>query len=283
MASCGAEMGHIVVGVDGSPQADRALRWAVCEAEVRATSIEIVHCYVTPGGGPVPRAQEHQLAETRLAAVTTRNREVLAHITWSVAAVPVVAVPSSGLVAAAVDAELVVVGARGADGFQRLRLGSTGYRTAAHSMVPVAVISADGGGSEEMDGHRPLVVGVDGSPAARRALHWAIDEAGRRAVPVTVAHAYRSPDPATPEVEAAAREEAAALMRGLEQDVQVDGPDIETVIMRGAPAGGLLALSGNDRLLVVGTRGGGPQRDMPFGSVSHQCLHHACGPVVIVP
>jgi nucleotide-binding universal stress UspA family protein len=277
-----ADKGRIIVGVDGSPQADRALRWAVREAELRMSTVAIVHCFVG-GGGPVARAQERQLAETRLEAITARNRDLLDRVQWSVAATAVAAVPSSGLIAAAVDAELLVVGARGAEGFQRLRLGSTGYRTAAHSTVPVAVISADGGGSEEMDGRRPLVVGVDGSPTGRRALRWAIDEGRRRAVRVTVAHAYRLPVPATPEADVNAREDADAILRGLAHDMADDRVLVETVIVHGAPAGSLLELSGSDRLLVVGTRGSGPLTDMPFGSVSHQCLHHACGPTVIVP
>ncbi|HEX6257319.1 MAG TPA: universal stress protein [Euzebyales bacterium] len=272
-------MGRIVVGVDGSPPADRALRWAVREARLRSSAVEVVHCFIAHGSGPVTRAQEQQLADTRLEAITIRNRDALDRVTWRAATTAVRAVPSSGLIAAAVDADLLVVGARDAEGFHRLRLGSTGYRTAAHSPVPVAVIGADGGGPEDMDARRPLVVGVDGSPAAHRALLWAVDEARRRSVSLTVAHAYQPTVPATPEAEAAARHAAEAIVRGLEHDTVT----VETVVVRGTPAGRLLELSGSDRLLVIGTRGGGPLSDMPFGSVSHQCLHHACGPTVIVP
>ncbi len=276
-------MGRIVVGVHGSPPADRALRWAVREARLRSSAVEIVHCFVWHRAGPVTRAQEQQLAETRLDAITTRNRDTLDRVEWSAATTAVGGVPSSGLIAAAVDAELLVVGARGAEGFHRLRLGSTGYRTAARSPVPVAVISTDGGGPEDMDAQRPLVVGVDGSPAAHRALLWAVDEARRRSVTLTVAHVYQPTVPATPEAAAAARHAAEAIVRGLEHDIAGDRVTVETVVVCGTPAGSLLELSGSDHLLVIGTRGGGPLTDMPFGSVSHQCLHHACGPTVIIP
>jgi nucleotide-binding universal stress UspA family protein len=272
-------MERIVVGVDGSAAADRALRWAVREARLRAAEVEVVHCFVAHGAGAVARAQQHQHAQARLEAVTARNRVDLDEVTWHGAVVPVVAVPSTGLIAAAADADLLVVGARGAEGFQRLRLGSTGFRSAARATVPVAVISADGGAAAEAeDVHRALVVGVDDSAPARRALRWALAEATRRAVPVTVAHAYQ---PAGPDD--AARAEAAA--QGLLRTMDVDGSavPVTAVAARGTPASVLLELTCSDHVLVVGARGAGPESDLPFGSVSHQCLHHACGPTVIVP
>lgn len=250
---------------------------------MRSSAVEIVHCFLTRGTGPVVRAQEQKLAEVRLDVITTRNRHELDRVTWSAATTAVGAVPSSGLIAAAADAELLVVGARGADGFQRLRLGSTGYRTAARSPVPVAVISGDGGGSEGMDARRPLVVGVDGSPAAHRAFLWAVDETRRRAVSLTIAHAYQLTAPVTLEAAAAARHAAEAMVEGLEHVTSGDPVMVETAVVCGTPADSLLELTGGDRMLVIGTRGGGPLTDMPFGSVSHQCLHHAYGPTVIVP
>lgn len=272
---------HLVVGVDGSATADRALRWAVREARLRAADLEIVHCYITHGTDAVAWAQEQQHAEARLEAITARNRADLDVVTWRCTTVPVAAVPSTGLVAAAADADadLLVVGARGAEGFQRLRLGSTGFRSAARATVPVAVISADGGGAAEVaDAQRALVVGVDDSAPARRALAWALEEAARRAVPVTVAHAYR---PAGPDDAGRAEEAAGELLRALGTDGAA--VPVRLVATRGTPASVLLELACADHLLVVGARGAGPDSDLPFGSVSHQCLHHACGPTVVVP
>lgn len=45
----------------------------------------------------------------------------------------------------------------------------------------------------------------------------------------------------------------------------------------------LLDHSGINRLLVVGTHGRGAVGRVVLGSVSHQCLHHAMGSVVVVP
>lgn len=183
-------MQRIVVGLDGSPQADRALHWAVREAELRQAAIEVVHCYVLHAGGVVLHTPDRELADDRLTEIIDRNRGVLDRVRWTTETMGVLGSPSVGLVDAAEDAGLIVVGARGSGGFQRLRLGSTGYRTAAHSTAPVAVIHDEGDDSE--DGRRPLVVGVDGSRAATRALRWAVDEAQRRDVSVSAVSGHRA-------------------------------------------------------------------------------------------
>jgi nucleotide-binding universal stress UspA family protein len=65
---------------------------------------------------------------------------------------------------------------------------------------------------------------------------------------------------------------------GVPRDVAV-----QRLVKRGSPAAVLLGEAGTDRLLVVGTRGRRALGRMMFGSVSHQCLHDATGPVVVVP
>jgi nucleotide-binding universal stress UspA family protein len=49
-------------------------------------------------------------------------------------------VPSDELVKAAQDAELLVVGARGAGGFARLRMGSVSSQVSHHATCPVVVV-----------------------------------------------------------------------------------------------------------------------------------------------
>ncbi len=285
-----ADTQQIVVGVDGSPQADRALRWAVREAELRLATLSVVHCYVVHVRGLVLRVPDRDLAEDRLDEIVDRNRDVLDLVKWTAETTGVVSAPSAGLVDVGEDAALIVLGSRGSGGFQRLRLGSTGYRTAAHASTPVAVIHD--GGDEARDGRRSVVVGVDGSRGALRACRWARSEAARRGVPLTVVHAY-SADAALLRTMSAEererfltreREEAEQVIGDVLDDV--DAPediDIEPVIERGSAADVLLDHAGSDHLLVVGTRGHGALGRLVFGSVSHQCLHHASGPVVVVP
>jgi nucleotide-binding universal stress UspA family protein len=54
--------------------------------------------------------------------------------------------PAEELVNAAQDADLLVVGARGAGGFGRLHLGSVSSQVTHHARVPVVVVPDDGRG-----------------------------------------------------------------------------------------------------------------------------------------
>ncbi|WP_346434334.1 universal stress protein [Candidatus Protofrankia californiensis] len=51
--------------------------------------------------------------------------------------------PGTTLIRQAADAQLLVVGARGHEGFAELLLGSTSHHCTHHSPCPVAVIHSD--------------------------------------------------------------------------------------------------------------------------------------------
>jgi nucleotide-binding universal stress UspA family protein len=139
-----------------------------------------------------------------------------------------------------------------------------------------------------------IVVGVDGSRAAERALQWAAAEARLRGSDITVAYAYQHPvtaswsdggsvvHPWMREAEDHARAAAEELVGRLAATV----PDVEVqpVIAEGErPADLLVRLSGDAELVVVGTRGHGAVAGMFLGSVSHQCVIRARCPVVVIP
>lgn len=283
-------MERIVVGVDGSHEADRALHWAVAEAQIRTAAVEVIHALVVHPYTPMFGDTDRDLAEARLKKVIDSNRDLLDRVTWSSSTVEVHGAAAAALVDAADQADLVVVGARGAGGFQKLSLGSTGYRTAAHASAPVAVVPGD---RSDRDGGRSLVVGVDDTPASARALQWALDEAHLRGTSVTVVHSYLLPVEMAPaasfnprtfeESREQVHTEAVALVERMVADAAVpQDVAVDRVVKAGSPAGVLLDLAG-DRMLVVGTRGRGSFSRAVFGSVSQQVLHHATGPVIVVP
>jgi nucleotide-binding universal stress UspA family protein len=284
-------MQRIVVGVDGSTQADRALAWAVHEAELRLAAVDVVHCYVVHARGVVMYVPDQDEAEARLDEIIDRNQHVLDRVKWTAGAMGVFNAPSAGLVDAGEDAALIVVGSRGAGGFDRLQLGSTGYRTAAHATAPVAVIPSTA--EDELHETHGLVVGVDGSQAAQRALRWAVEEADHRSVRLSVVHAFQLAVDPVMVARASDERRAQLLTRGQEAAEQavrdalaaadVSMADVTLVIEPGPPADVLVSHTGPGRLLVLGTHGRGAIGRMVFGSVSHQCLHHAAGPVVVVP
>lgn len=136
-----------------------------------------------------------------------------------------------------------------------------------------------------------IVVGVDGSRGARRALRWALAEAGRRGATVDVVHAW-SPTVllASPYVSAYVDPELEGNeAKQLLEEVVAEEVDARTGVLvnpfvaEGHAAAVLLDRAEGAELLVVGSRGRGGFAGLLLGSVSQQCVHHATCPVVVVP
>jgi nucleotide-binding universal stress UspA family protein len=134
-----------------------------------------------------------------------------------------------------------------------------------------------------------IVVGVDGSEGSRRAIRWAVREAGLRGADVHLVHAlaplpagsiYAEPMAA---IEQAAHE-VVDEARDLAVRVASDGPSVEVqaAVEFGQPAPVLLDASKGADLLVVGSRGRGAFAGLLLGSVSFHCASHARCPVVVV-
>jgi nucleotide-binding universal stress UspA family protein len=139
-----------------------------------------------------------------------------------------------------------------------------------------------------------VVVGVDGSENAWRALDWAKDEAklrgaGLRIVcsfedPVSmvgISTAFGSNSPIT--VDPALIEDAATAV--VEEARRRVGGEVhaELVARCDRPAPVLCETSRDAALLVVGSRGHKTVGSLLLGSVSNYVAHHSSCPVVIVP
>lgn len=133
--------------------------------------------------------------------------------------------------------------------------------------------------------HR-IVVGVDTSPCARRALEFAADEAARWGALLHVVSLYHELPaagsvviPMGLVVEAAEMVVAGAIHRAeeLEPSIVTKG---ETLLA--APGPGLTKVSQGATALVVGTRGHGKVGGLLLGSVSEYVLHHATCTTIVV-
>lgn len=137
---------------------------------------------------------------------------------------------------------------------------------------------------------RPVVVGIDGSPAALRAAQWAAVEAAARQVPLRLVQVL-------PEIDAPAFRPGGVKYRGavraLEKarDAAVgrsasDGdagvPVVETTVLHGTPEHVLLELSADATLIALGTTDIGFFSHMVLGSTTLVVTRDAHCPVVLV-
>lgn len=136
-----------------------------------------------------------------------------------------------------------------------------------------------------------IVVGVDGSEHARKALHWAIEEAKLRDATLVVVHAWHPPYIGATPLSGFAldtrliEEEADRVLRQAVTDATTAGLNAapEPRLVHGGAAHAILAEAENADLVVVGARGLGGFTGLLLGSVSQQVAHHTPCPVVIVP
>lgn len=142
----------VVVGIDGSAHGDAALRWALAEAEAHDDGqVTAVFSWQLPFvgfPGAFDRAELEQSAKDflveRISAVAPTPKVPLT---------PLVAEgdPAEALVAAAVGADLLVVGTRGRSPFMGAVLGAVSLRCATAATCPVTIVKLPGEKSEKQE------------------------------------------------------------------------------------------------------------------------------------
>ena len=139
-----------------------------------------------------------------------------------------------------------------------------------------------------------IVVGVDESEGAQRALSWALEEARIRGATLRVVHAVPPSETFFPYSTVAfegsqrhAEEARQAAEKALDELLDEVGATEGIIVERATPVGlaadVLVRESRDADLLVVGSRGRGGVRGLLLGSVSQQAVQHAHCPVVVIP
>lgn len=132
-----------------------------------------------------------------------------------------------------------------------------------------------------------IIVGVDESPYAEAALHWAAGHTAVTGEPLTAVMAWGyidqhhlDPDaPFDPEYTA---DIAAKVLDELVRRSIGDAPHVRRHATCDLPGPALLEAAQGASMLVVGARGMGGFRGLLLGSVSRHVLHHASCPVAVV-
>jgi len=140
-------MSGIIVGVDGSGHSQRALEWAMREAAIRQVPLtvltvnEAVRGYYSSmavyADDPVRTEDARKLAQAETDEVLDRLDEPRPA---SVTVTAVHGFPVEELINAGKDADMLVVGSRGAGGFTRLMMGSVADQVARHAHCPVLIV-----------------------------------------------------------------------------------------------------------------------------------------------
>jgi nucleotide-binding universal stress UspA family protein len=146
-------MPGIIVGVDGSGHSHRALDWAISEAAIRhapLTVLTVQQVMTSFWAGPAVYPGDAELAEQARKTVQDETDGALGKLAEDarppeVTVLAVVGLPAEAILGVAKDADMIVVGSRGAGGFKKLLLGSVASQVTHHAHVPVVVIPADNG------------------------------------------------------------------------------------------------------------------------------------------
>jgi nucleotide-binding universal stress UspA family protein len=144
-------MPGIVVGIDGSHHSTRALEWAFKEAALQHAPLTVltVHPVVASAwtGNPVRLGADSEDQEKMLQAAEELTAKVTGQLgdsrPDSVTVRAISGFPAKELIEASRDADLVVVGSRGAGGFAKLLVGSVGSQVVEHAHCPVVVVPTE--------------------------------------------------------------------------------------------------------------------------------------------
>jgi nucleotide-binding universal stress UspA family protein len=140
-------MSGIYVGIDGSSHSQLALEWAMREAVIRREPLTVIAVHEVPTsgwGGMIVYPQDSELRETSRKAAQEAVDKAAAQLGGaapsSVTVQGSIGLPAAELIELSRDADLLVIGSRGAGGFTRLIVGSTSTQVSQHAHCPVVIV-----------------------------------------------------------------------------------------------------------------------------------------------
>ncbi|HEY0903710.1 MAG TPA: universal stress protein [Marmoricola sp.] len=278
--------GTIVVGTDGSPSAERALEWAIDQAQLESRQLTLAHG-VDPSGSVWvdPAGVDHRAVLEALhsdaVVMLERAREQVARRAPDLVVHEVVRMSDARLTLLELseEAALVVVGSRGRGPIKSLLLGSVSLAVSREARCPVVVVRP----SQPAVARNGVLVGADGTERSLTTVEFAYRQASLHRLPLTIMHCFWDARPGTEEEPVASdvRLELAESIAGLGEKF----PDVQarTEIVRGMADERLVRASQRMDLVVVGAHHGGTLTTLLYGSIANAVLEHATCPVAIVP
>jgi nucleotide-binding universal stress UspA family protein len=281
----------IVVGVDGTDQSMRAVRYAVAEAERQECGLRLVHAIheTAPLAPMLPLVSVETFEEVGDRIVADAKQLVY---DLADGATPVETAVKAGnrthvLCEAGEDARAIVLGHRDRTVLGRVFTSSTTTGVAARAHCPVICVPASWAAGRE---HGRVVVGLDGSAPSLDALALAFAAAAERKAALTVLHAWKlsgvyddiiSNRVSMEDWRASTLEQMEQLVsewRSFYPDV-----DVEVDLRHQYPAPALVGASEGADLIVLGRRGHGAPLGVYLGSIARTLIRESRCPVEIAP
>jgi nucleotide-binding universal stress UspA family protein len=281
----------VVVGVDGSESALAAVRWGAIEAERRGVPLRLVtafdhpldHVVGNPGVGEELRRELSAGARRMIEGAVAVAEGTVTGLEISAEVVP--GFPIGVLGEESRRAQLVVLGSRGLGGLAGLLVGSVAVGLTARGACPVVVVRGE---DQDARSPRPVVVGVDGTPAGEAAIAFAYEAAASRGVELVAVHTWVDMEfapglaPLTDWRAIADEEEEVLAERLAGWGAKYPDVHVRRIVDRDGAARALVDWSRDAQLVVVGSRGRGNLAGLLLGSVSHAVLHRSHCPVAVV-
>lgn len=265
-----------IIGVDGSQHSRAAIDWGLKRAAQSGAHVELL--YVADDSflsESVAFLSEAQQASEQMLELEIEYARAAGY-TGTISGTALVGHPIAEIEEASRNVDLVILGAHSGSKFAGSFFGTRAVKIAAVAHCPVAVVPLEVQGTPQPS----VVVGIDGSEAAQKAIAFAAEEASFRGVPLVAVYAWMPP--LTPGLEYLWSEELVESQRAAAEEAIAIGtaglagryPDLEIQrkIVQAPPVSALLQAAEQADTIVVGSRGRGGLSRLLLGSVSHGVL-----------
>ena len=299
---------HILCPVDFSDSSRHALAHAVALAAWYEARLTVIHVFVQMP--VVDVAAPLQPFGMTPVALTSMDRDHLLSVLRRFATPLSGSVPLDVVLLEAPDArseivahagvagaDMLVMGAHGRSGVERLLLGSVTEKVLRRARCPVLVVPRHAPDPAGVHGapFRRILCPIDFSPASSRALAYALDFAEEADAHLTLLHAIEMPPelgeiPVHGEVNvdavrAAAEAESLRRLRALVPAEARDYCTIHTAVVEGRAHRHILETASDQAadVIVMGVQGRGALDLLFFGSTTQAVVRGAGCPVLTVP
>lgn len=295
----------VLVGIDGSSNAETAMWWAVDIARASNRPLRLLTCYSLPvmvGLGAAAGYMGPMLTTEEIREIDAANRKMLedlkakvvsAHADLKVELFIDQGSPAAAILKASEDAAMIVMGTRGVGSAHALVLGSVSYAVAHRAKCPVILVPET---AERAAGGR-VVIGIDGSKNSNQAAAWGLHFAESIERPVELVSAWQYPyaamspeigmvmGPDIEELRHAMQRDARKLVEQVRMHLSVDEHShvsITTDVVEGSATEALIDHSRTNDVLVVGSRSRSVLAAALLGGTTLALAHRSKCPVAIV-